>query len=130
MELTMYLAQVFGLYLILAGVIILIRRSYFAHVVLKIVEDRLARMLLGAMELAAGIFLVTSHNDWSSTPATIVSLIGWLLLGEGLAYLSLSDASLKKHLKKWSRPQYYYIGGVASIIVGCYLLAYAMGYVI
>ncbi|MCI0597671.1 hypothetical protein L0Y34_01175, partial [Candidatus Parcubacteria bacterium] len=68
MELTILLAKVFGLYLLVAGVAILFRRRHVMLAVAAFVEDKSARLIAGLIALLAGLFLVNTHNDWSTLP--------------------------------------------------------------
>lgn len=129
MDLTIYLAQVFGLYLIVAGFVVLARQKYFVTVVAQFVEQRLMRMVLGAAELIAGLFLVTSHNIWTTPAAIIISLFGWTMLIEGVGYLALSDKGFKTYMKKFNKPSWYRLGGLAALILGFYLAGVGFGYI-
>jgi len=128
MELTVYLSQVLGLFLIICGVAIMVRRSYFAPVVGGFVEDRLTRMIVGVLELLAGLFLATAHTDWSSLPASIITAIGWLLVLEGTAYLLLSDKQMTSIIKMANNKAWYVFGGILSILLGVYLASYGFGW--
>src|SRR5690242_3019597 len=93
---TILLSQVFGLYFIIVGAAIVIRRRYFLPVFGAFIEERLTRAIVALIELLAGLFLVVMHNDWSSMPAVIISLLGWITTVEGSAYLLLSDEFVEK----------------------------------
>lgn len=128
MELTVYLSQVLGLFLIICGIAIMVRRSYFAPVIGGFVEDRLTRMIVGVLELLAGLFLAISHTDWTTLPASIITAIGWLLVIEGTGYLLLSDTTLRSLIKMANTRAWYLIGGILSILLGVYLASYGFGW--
>lgn len=128
MELTVYLSQVLGLFLIICGVAIMVRRSYFAPVIGGFVEDRLTRMIVGVLELLAGLFLAVSHTDWSTLPASIITAIGWLLVVEGTAYLLLSDSAVRSIISMANTRAWYIAGGVLSILLGVYLASFGFGW--
>jgi uncharacterized membrane protein HdeD (DUF308 family) len=127
MELTVYLSQVLGLFLIICGIAIMVRRSYFAPVVGGFVEDRLTRMIVGVLELLAGLFLATAHTDWSTLPASIITAIGWLLVMEGTGYLLLSDKQMTSIIKMANNRVWYVFGGCLSIVLGAYLAFFGFG---
>lgn len=127
MELTLYLSQVLGLFLIICGIAIMARRSYFAPVVGGFVEDRLTRMIVGVLELLAGLFLAVAHTDWSTLPASIITAIGWLLVAEGTAYLLLSDRQMTAIIKMANTRAWYVAGGCLSVLLGAYLAFYGFG---
>jgi hypothetical protein len=124
MALTIYLAQVIGLYLIIGGAAIMLRRTYFMPVVGAFVEERMLRMVIGVIELIAGLCLVVAHTVWSPLPAAIVSLVGWIMTLEGAFYLLASDAIVSRLINKFNTRAWYVWGGVFSIVVGLYLVGF------
>ena len=122
MMLTILLAKVLGIYLIVIGFLCLIRRQYIVSAMAGFIENKALRFVVAACELIAGLFLVFAHEIWTSGPAIIVSLFGWLMLIEGFAYLFVSDRRLKKCAKIFSNKAWYIIGGLLAIILGVYLL--------
>ena len=128
MELTVYLSQVLGLFLIICGIAIMVRRSYFAPVVGGFVEDRLTRMIVGVLELLAGLFLATAHTDWSTLAASIITAIGWLLVVEGTGYLLLSDSQVRSVIKMANTRAWYVFGGILSILLGVHLASFGFGW--
>ncbi len=127
MELTTYLSQVLGLFLIVVGASVLLRRSYYVPVIGSFVEERMVRMLMGIAELATGLFLVIAHHDWSTLPASIITGIGYLLVIEGTAYLLLPDSVMSWAIRTFNVRAWYAIGGSASIVLGAYLAAAGFG---
>lgn len=130
MELTIFLSKVFGLYLLIAGLVIMSRQSYFASVVSRFVEERLTRMILAILELVAGIFLVMGHDDWVTTPGIIITIFGWMLVAEGVLYLALPDKKLAKFIKMFNKPMWYRWGGALSLLLGAYLLSFGYGWLL
>lgn len=128
MELTILLAKVFGIYLIVGGIAIWMRRRYFAPVLGAFVHDPLIRLVVGTLELVAGLFIVLSHNAWGTAPAAIVSLFGWMLTIEGALYMILSDKTVEKLIGALNRPIWYMVGGPLALLVGLYLVAFGFSF--
>lgn len=128
MELTILLAKVFGLYLIIGGASIMLRERYFMPVVGAFVEERLTRLVVGILELLGGLFLVVSHTDWSSVPAGIITVFGWVLVIEGTLYLILPDESVEKVIKALNSKYWYILGGALAIFLGTYLAGFGFGW--
>lgn len=128
MELTILLAKVFGLYLIISGAVIMVRQRYFIPVVGTFVEERFLRLVLAAGELLVGLFLIIGHNDWTSWPAGIISLFGWWIILESLAYLVLPDALIEKLIRSFNIPSWYTGGGIFAIVIGAYLALFGFGW--
>jgi len=127
MATTIVLAQALGLFLIIVGAAVMFRKRYFVPVIGEFVEERLSRMLMGMLELLAGLFLVVTHTDWSSLPAGIISTLGWLLVIEGTGYLLLSDRAVAWIIRTFNVKAWYVTGGALSILLGAYLAAFGFG---
>jgi hypothetical protein len=125
METTILLSKVFGLYLVIIGIIIMIRKTYTISVVSTFVEERFSRLTLACIELLAGLFLVTIHFDYSNLAGGIISTIGVVAIIESIMYLSMSDSTLNRFIRTLNTPSMYILGGLASVAVGLYLLQYA-----
>ena len=121
METTLFLSQVLGLFLIIAGAAVLYRKQYFVPVIGQFVEERLTRMLMGMLELLAGLFLVVAHTDWSSLAAGIITAIGYALVIEGAAYLLMPDRIMRSLIKSFNVRLWYHVGGTLAIFMGVYL---------
>jgi len=128
MEPTVYLAKVIGVGLIIMGAAIALRRRYFIPVFGAFVEERLTRTIMAMVELFAGLFLVIGHNVWSPLPAAIISLLGWMAVIEGTAYLLLPDEAIERLMKALNVPAWYVAGGLLSILIGLYLAGFGFGW--
>jgi len=127
MLLTVYLARVLGLSFIALGLIFTIRRHYFMTVYPDIVTARMTRLVFATAMVVAGLFLVVAHNIWLTIPAAIISVVGWMILLEGLVYLVLPDETLKLAVSTLNKPATYLVGGAITIAVGIYLTAFGFG---
>lgn len=121
METTLFLSQVLGLFLIIVGAAVLYRKQYFVPVIGQFVEERLMRMVMGMLELLAGLFLVVGHTDWSSLAAGIITAIGYALVIEGAAYLLMPDRMMRWIIKTFNVRMWYHVGGTLAIFMGVYL---------
>jgi uncharacterized protein YjeT (DUF2065 family) len=75
--------------------------------------------------LAAGAFIATAYNDWSSTWPIFITALGWLMAIEGA--LILVFPGLLKRMEKTSDlflAWYLRAGGMLLIILGALLLRY------
>jgi len=127
MVLTLFLAKVFGVYLLIAGAALLVRRGYFIPVLGGFVEERTLRMVVGFAELLGGLFMVMSHIVWATLPALLITLIGIAATLEGFLYLVLPDDIVKKYLLTLNVPAWYIWGGLISIVLGGYLSWFGFG---
>lgn len=128
MEVTIFLAKVFGLYMTIMGVAILFRRKHVMLAIFALAKDRFAQLIAGTVALLVGLFLVNLHNAWYSYPAAIVSLIGWASVLKGVFYLFLPEAHLSKVLHVLSERSWYLIDGILVLLVGLYLANYGFNW--
>jgi uncharacterized membrane protein len=124
METTILLSKVLGIFITIAGLVILIRRSYFVPIVNSFAKEHVLRIALSAIEMVAGLFLIMIHNTYNSLPSSIISIVGWLALLEGVFYFSASDHTIEKFLHRINTSRVYIVGGLFAIIVGIYLTSY------
>jgi len=73
--------------------------------------------------LAAGAFIATAYNDWSSTWPIFITALGWLMAIEG-ALILIFPGLLKRMEKISDRFLAWYLrgGGLLLIILGALLL--------
>ncbi len=127
MSQTILLARVLGLFLIIIGALVMIRRHYFIEAFAAFAAQRMVRVILAMMMVLAGLFLVISHNDWSSAPAGIISAVGWIVVVEGIVYASLPDERIGRLMVAFNVPAWYLLGGVLAVAVGIYLAGHGFG---
>lgn len=125
---TLLLSKVLGMFLVIVGLTAVLRSQHFTRVAQAFAEEPLTRLVLALAELLAGLFLVATHNDWSSLPAILVTLLGWMAVIEGSVYLLLPDDILKRLVQQFRSPAWYAGGGLVSILIGAYLAAFGFGW--
>jgi len=128
MPLTILLAQLFGLFLILKGLFVLLRTSE----VQKMLRDtRDNRSLLYAMGIGStffGLILTLSHNTWGSTPEVLVSMIGWITLLKGILILFAPHILLNLIRPMTSNQTDMRSFGSIVVLVGFYLVYVGFGF--
>jgi uncharacterized membrane protein HdeD (DUF308 family) len=124
---TILLSKVLGLFALIVGAAMVIRRNEFGEVIATYARDRTWRVLYSAIELLAGLFLVVVHNEWGTPAAVVVSLFGWLAILEGASYLFLPDRVVEPFIRSFSRPSTLAVSGIAAMIAGLYLAAHGFG---
>jgi len=83
MDISIFLAQVFGLYFIFAGIALLIRRDSMV-VFTNSLSSSGFMYLSGFIALMVGIPLVLIHNVWDDSWRTIITILVWVTLIKGL----------------------------------------------
>ena len=127
MDLTIFLTQVIGLYLILIGVIFLARRKVMMAVMADIIKNKPLIYVVAISELLAGLALVVGHNVWAWDIFVVITIVGWLMVVEALIYLILPYSLISKIFKKINTPSVYIVGGILSVILGAYMAGIGFG---
>jgi hypothetical protein len=128
MMLTVLLAKVIGSYMLIGGVALLIRKRFFMSAFSSLIEDKGQRFLLSAIDILFGLFIINLHQDWSTLPAGIVTLVGWSAFLKGVISVFAKDSSLEKFAKHFKEKKWYFPEAIVVIVVGVYLIAFGFGW--
>lgn len=128
MELTILLSKILGVYMLIAGLAVLMNRRHLMAGIVAMAKERFAQIMAGIIALLFGLVLVNIHNDWSTLPASIVSLIGWAALVKGLFYLFMPEKGLTKLMHALTERSWYLIDGIVILVAGLYLAGYGYGW--
>lgn len=121
MDITTLFEQVFGIYLVLSGCLILIKQEHIVSVSRMFGKDQALRLSMGALITLGGLFMVLTYRDWSSIETTIITLVGWLVLAKGIVLFFASDKQINAMLGDFFKGKGYMAWGVVSLLAGLYL---------
>ena len=123
------LPQLLGIYFILIGGIVLYRRRAIMPAMRQLVANRPLLLVIALAEMLAGIAIALTYPTVSASAEGLVSLIGWMLIVEGLLYLSMPYRRVQKFVAAFNTPQWYGVGGVIAVLLGLYLAGVGFGYI-
>lgn len=123
----MLLAQILGLYFIIIGVIVLYRRRAIMPALSRLVANRPILLVIGLMEILAGLALVLTYPMVTLSADGLISLIGWVLLVEGLLYFALPSRKVQRLVRRFNSPSWHRSGAVLAILMGGYLAGTGFG---
>lgn len=124
---TFFLAQVFGVYLVVVGILLLTRRTMLRSLVRDFFSNRALIFLGGAFTFLIGLMVVLSHNVWEASWVVLVTIVGWATLLKGLFYLFASPNTIECLSGMFNEKRCYVAGGIASLIMGGYLAVKGFG---
>jgi len=127
METTILLAKVLGIYMTVAGLVVLFRNQHYLTALRAVAESQATRFFVGIFAFIASIFYVLAQRDWSSFPAGLVTFMGWALLIKSLCYINLSNAQVGRWVEKLGRNGRSKIAGAVALVAGVYLLNFGFG---
>lgn len=99
MDTTVFLAQAFGLYMLIFGLALLINGEDIQKRAEAMVNDSGVMLLTSIVTLILGILAVLFHNIWVAGWPVLVTILAWLTLLKGL--LRLFIPNLDKLAMKW-----------------------------
>jgi hypothetical protein len=124
MTLTSYIAELLGLYMVVAGVLMVVKRKAVLELMPKFVENPALTYLLGSLRVLIGLAIVLARDAWAGTLGMVLLIIGWLTLLRGIAMLLLPLETERKLLAAFTRNSVWYASAAVAIVVGAWL-AYA-----
>lgn len=127
MDIILLFERVFGLYLIITGILALSRQHEIVSVARLIGKDKPLRYSIGALITLGGLFMAISFYDWSTLPTTIITLVGWLVLLKGLVMLYSPDGKLNRTFMALGSGWWYRAWGVIALVAGGYLALLGFG---
>mgnify|MGYP001577535211 FL=1 len=125
--LEVFIAKLFGLYLLIMGVLVLTKKKSVMPAVMDLVKNRALTIVLGTLSLVAGLAVVLAFQEVSTSPAGLISLIGYMMVVEGIIYLALPVKSVQKMVRSFGNKQWFMVSGVVAVLAGIYLSGFGFG---
>jgi uncharacterized membrane protein len=127
MDLSIFLAKLFGLYFLIAGGLIMMRQRSFMPIFSEILGSRALVMVFGCAELLAGLAIVLAHPIFTASWEGIVTFIGVWLIIEGVMYLGMPYAKVSRFMRQFNNATWYTSGGLVAVVLGAYLAGKGFG---
>ena len=120
MELSLFLAKLFGIYMLIVACLWLARGEVISRTLEELFDNRAMLFLSGLLALAAGIAIVISHSVWEANWRGLITIIGYGSIAKGIARIGFPDLPQKAvgSLLKDNR-QWIWIGII--FVLGAYL---------
>jgi len=106
-KLSLFLAKLFGIYLLLVGVLWAVRGDVISEVLEDFFASRPMLFLSGLLALAIGIAMAISHSIWELNWRGLITLIGYLSIAKGIARVGFPEVTqraagfLLKDTRSW-----------------------------
>lgn len=128
MELTILLAKVLGMYMLIGGIAVIVRKRFIMSALSAIVVDKGERLMISVIDVLIGLLIINTHDDWSSLTAGLITFIGWAALAKGLVGLFMKDSTLEKFVDMFRKKNLYMYDGAIAIVLGLYLANAGFGW--
>lgn len=126
MDVSIFLAQLFGMYFLAMGVASLLKGKELGESVDAFRKSPLLTYV-GALLTLLGLAFVIIHNVWNGTWQVVITVLAWLTLIEGLAYLWLPQKAVGKCINWFNTRWWYIIGTIIAFVLGVFLLSIGFG---
>jgi len=120
MELSLYLAQLFGLTMIILVTIVAFRPVLIERVMSELRTSSFAMLVAGFVGVMGGLAVVLSHNVWEFNWRGLVTLFGWAALIKGITYVAFPDHIIKLG-ERFMRGSQRNIPLLIMFLLACYL---------
>lgn len=122
------LVPLLGLYFLIVGLLVLYRQKSIMPAVAQLVANRPLLLIVALAELLAGLAIVLNYPYFAMDYTGIVSIIGWMLVAEGIIYLALPYKKVQRIIRVFNKTQWYVYGGIIAVVAGGYLTAVGFGW--
>ena len=121
MELSFYLAKVWGLFGVLLCIGLLLNKKQLISIIKHFEGNALSGLLAGVVTLGIGVAQVVGYESWTFDWKGLITLYGWIALLKGVAILVI-PGYLEKFAKVFAKEVWYTIAFVIFLIISAYLL--------
>ena len=121
MDVSIFLAKVFGIYLVIVSLSLLINRQKFKQLFSDFLNNSPAAFLSAIMTLIMGILLILFHNIWTTDWRVLITLLSWLVFVKG-AVRVLCPKFDSLFVGMVNKESFYAWAGGIYLILGGYLL--------
>lgn len=121
MCISMFFAQVIGVYLFLWSLAMLIHATRYKKTMHEFLGNSALMAFAGGISLILGLIIVTTHNIWVTEWPILITVIGWLLILQGVMRIMFPDSTAKIWKDMMASTAYTLISWIA-LLVSIYLL--------
>ena len=119
MDITILVAKVMGIYLVVAGVFLMLKGKSVPHLLRDFFDHPAITFLTGIILVFLSSMYLVQYNIWNGTWETTITIFVWLVLLNGLVYIfapkMLSEIAIKKSRGLFG------VYGLIAVLVGFYL---------
>src|SRR3989344_5417483 len=120
MDITIFLAQLWGPVISAVAIGVFVSRTYYIKIYRELEKDALAVLLFGMVGMVVGIAHVLAHNVWGTFPQILVTLLGWSLLIKGTLFV-VAPGFVDRAGDKWVSLKLIPLAGGLMLLAGAYL---------
>ena len=127
MDISMFLAQAFGLYFVISGIALLVNQDLVKGLIKKFSSDADSVAIGGFVALVIGVPLVLVHNVWEGSWQILVTVLVWLTFLKGVIRVLAPHAVVSWSKQFGAMPGLVRALLLIMVVVGLYLLYFGFG---
>ncbi len=118
MNLSVFFAQLFGLYLLIISVTGFLKRKFFLQVVKDLLHSPALIVFAGTFNILLGLTIAITHSIWEWNWKGLITLLGYLAILKGIIRVAFPtfDHMILHVLTKW-----YWLFLLILFLIGLYL---------
>ena len=119
---TLFLGKLIGPAALLAGLSMLMKKAATIDTLAAFMTDGPLLFITSVISIVAGLAIVLNHNVWSrGALATVVTVVGWLILIKGAVLLFLSPEQSAGLMATVHYKDCFYVYSAIPTLLGLYL---------
>ncbi|HEV3245236.1 MAG TPA: hypothetical protein VG102_02680 [Candidatus Paceibacterota bacterium] len=123
MPVTYFIAAVIGFYLIIAGVLFVVRRKAFTDSIGEMSRSPEFLILAGFIASLIGLLIVLSNNIWNGDHIELlITILGWIVLLKGLALLFVPQRTIEAFTGWCNLYKLFWLYAIICVVIGLYLV--------
>ena len=123
MDVSIFLAKLFGVTYAAVGLGILLNQKYFQKMYQDLMKSPGLMFYGGAVALVAGMVIVMFHNLWVQDWRVIITVLGWAAIVKGILLLVIPGA-MTTMFKGWFKRKNAFIPVGILVLAFGFILAY------
>ena len=118
MDTSIFIAQLLGPPILLAGLSLIAHQSFYRSVAENIRSSPALLYVIGMLRLLAGLAIVLVHNVWVANWRVLITLLGWIAIVRGALILAAPDAVLSWTRGMLERDTLFPLAAAIAILLG------------
>ena len=118
MDTSIFIAQLLGPPILLAGLSLIAHQSFYRGVAENIRSSPALLYVIGMLRLLAGLTIVLVYNVWVANWRVLITLIGWIAIVRGALILAAPDAVLSWTRGMLERDTLFPLAAAIAILLG------------
>ena len=119
--LSIFLAKLIGVAFLIIGVFFILKTKNLQAAMMDMGKSPALMTVVGIVRIFVGLAIIYGHNEWIFRWPVVITLLGYLILFNGILMLFLQKEIMAMILKVAPRVKFFKMAGIVILIVGIFL---------